>query len=347
MAVRTSVKYTLLTRGESDLGVLDGVLSGSISQTTANSVHGTATMSMAHAGQRVNYLNQRIMMTIEKDGIEHPMGIWIPARPKMSYTATGPRWDVSLMDKTTLLDQTGPGNAFSVSKGTVITDRVAEIIESIGESAGAITESDKTLKGDASWEPGTSWLKIINDLLSSGNFFSLWVDGRGAFQVTPHRSAASRPIEYEFRDGENCVYSPDFEKTQDLWKVPNEVVVVSRESGDEPAIVGIARNDDPDDDLSTANRPVVQEVETGVEVSDQDAADAHAAERLQSLSGTSTNIVIEHEWVNIVFNNAVRFRRDLVPSEYRLDARYTVQRQEIDLGSPAFSTKTTLREVKS
>jgi len=332
-------KYQLLSRTGQDLGPLAGVRRGS-GQTTfsaASSVKSSASIVLENTGQIESWLDVRIQPWVSVDGDEWPLGVFIPDVPERAFNNLGETAQVNLLDKLSILDGDSFGETFGAPAGTVVTEAVRDIIDSTGEPAGAITDSDAALLTAIEWEPQDSKLKIVNDMLDAATFFSLWTDGRGNFQVTPWDRPARRPVRAEYVDGEDGVhvvnplagaYAPDFTARHDVGKIPNVYIAISQGDGDEEALRSEAINTNPDDPYSRPRRGYRKLPENGVEMNvkttSQAALDEHAARRLIELSEPQETVTIRHRPGRTRINDAVRF----TSRTYGIEGLFTVQRQE-------------------
>jgi hypothetical protein len=249
---------------------------------------------------------------------------------------------VKLLDKTTILDQDIITTTYSVAAGTVVTTEIISLITGAGVTNYAITASSATLTGGMAWQPGTSKLRIVNDLLAAIGYFALYANFDGALVGEPYVLPASRPILYELIDGPTSVYDPNFTRDVDIWRIPNRVVITGQGDGTTAALTSSIDNTDADSPYSIANRGrVIGYSETGVEADSQATLDAYARRRLVELTTPTSSVQISHSPLpGVTVNNTVRFRR--VPAG--IDARHTVTRTTITLDGTALATSD-LREV--
>jgi hypothetical protein len=117
----------------------------------------------------------------------------------------------------------------------------------------AITPSTEALSRVREWEPGTSKLAIINDLLDSIAYESLSFDESGTAVVQPYVSPQERPPEYTYADDHESVMLPDVVQERDLHAIPNRWVASSGEPDEEPITV-VFTNTDPASPTSTVRR---------------------------------------------------------------------------------------------
>ena len=339
----TSFRFDLLTSSEAPKGTLSGVSGGSVDWTANASIKGGGSLSVADAGQAVDWLNDRVRPVILVDGLDEiALGVFIFSEAPETWSDTGRTWAAALLDKTAILDQDAVDATYVLDAGTVITDAIATLITSTGETNTAITPSAATLAGALVWDPGTTKLRIVNDLLNVAGYFSLYTDGNGQFRAEPYVKPASRPIRWEFLDGDTAIYSPDFTKDVDLFSIPNKFIAVGQGDGTTAALTSTATNDDASSPYSTVSRGrTITTVETGVEAADQTTLDNYAARRLIELTSPTSSVDVSHAFVpGMAVNNVVRLRS--VPAG--VDARHVVTKTKVSFDPTALATST-LQEV--
>src|SRR5690625_3069794 len=192
--------------------------SGKITYSSAASVKSKASINFTPTGQFDHWLHVRVQPWVNMDGDEWPLGVFMPNIPKTGFDMVESS-SVELLDKTNILARDWYGQTHGAPAGTVVTDHVREVIESTGEPAGAITESDSELLTPTEWSPEFSKLQIVNEILDAANFFSIWTDGYGRFQVTPWQRPNRRAEAARFVDGHGAdivTYSPSFSRTHDI-----------------------------------------------------------------------------------------------------------------------------------
>lgn len=339
------VTVKLFTRQGTPLGDLEGVLGGQIDASAYATVKSTGSLTVKDVGQIVDgqWSQYRVQPIYTVNGEETPLGVFLPSTTTDDWDDTTRTWTVELADKTSILDGTVLGEFYTVPAGSNVVSTVKALIERSGEAAGAITPSTQTTLGTLTFEPKDTLLSVINDLLGAANFFSLWCDGEGQYQVTPATSVTARPITAEFVDGRDgtALYKPGFSREQDMNSIPNRVIAISSSDADEPAMTARAENRNPDSPFSFDTLGYwIDHVEENVETTSQEALQQYAQRRLESLSSAVANIEITHWFEPLIFNNAVRFRSQ--PA--RIDGRYTVSKYSIPLTELGLM-KTTLREV--
>ncbi|WP_195225958.1 hypothetical protein [Schaalia turicensis] len=333
----------LLDSQDQEIRVLDGVTGGAVTVSSATRLKASASLQITRTTEEIDWLSQRVRIDYKPTGTQGwPLGVFLLTSPTDSYSETGVSWDVELLSKLAILDESKTETTFSVSAGANLVDTVASLISVQAKADArqvAITASSATALSAMTWDPGTPYLTIINDLLDAAGYWSLWCDGYGIFHVEPYVRPAQRPTVFDFIEGEESIHSASWSRDQDLAEVPNKVVLVGQGSDETPALVGVATNEDPNNPLSYTSRGRwIVYTEEGVEAADQTTLTKKARQVLIDKSTPSASLQIEHLPLDLQTNQAVSF----VSQGHQ--ARCVIQKIEYQL-SPVALVKTTLREV--
>jgi len=311
-ARRPSWRFELLDRHDVPLDDLDGVSACKIELAALSRLGGSGSLTLTERGQSVDWLSHRVRVLYDP-GIDGAAS-WPVATMLLSSPAErrrgGRSWfEVTLLTKLAVIDEDAVEGSFSLPAGSPLVATAVNLIRSTGEVRIAATPSSAVSANPLMWEAGTSKLTIVNDLLTAAEYWSLWVDGSGQFRVEPYRAPSERPVAFEFAAGVNSIHRPDWTREQDLSSVPNRFVVVGQGSDDEPALVGIATNEDPSSPFSfQARGRWVSRTEEGVEGEDQAVFDRLAQRRLLDAMSPVGKITVEHAIVPLNPNDVVRFR---------------------------------------
>lgn len=288
---------------------------------------------------------------------ENPLGVYLVSNAKEEWDATGRVWDVELLDRATVPQQDVVDESYAVPAGTLILNEVAVILASCGEYIALNEASTLATSNGMAWEAGTSKLKIINDLLDSAGYNSLWMDGYGNFRMTPRVLPADRSLKYdllgvprEMRDGERAIYRPDWTRERDSFNVPNKVIAVQAAGGeDETALVGQWTNEDNTSPYSYPVRGrwiphVLDSVETpeGTEAEIIAFLQARARATLVAMSAVQAQVKITHLPIPVRVSEVIRFAH----KEADIDTRHVINAIELELRATGLM-KSTLQEVIS
>lgn len=327
---KPSWRFLLLDNRDRELGLLDGVKGGSIEVAALSRLGGNGQLQIDERGQDIDWLSHRVQVVYNPGiaGVEGwPIATMMFTSPTLRKTATHVSYDVTLLPKMAVIDEDAVTADFTVDTGVNVIDTVVGLLESTGETRIAATGSDRVQVNPQTWEAGTSKLTIINDLLTSVDYWSLWCDGAGQFRVEPYTAPGDRAVSMRFVAGDGAFHRAVWERAQDLSSVPNRFIVVGQGSEDEEPLVGVAELPAESPFSFESRGKWVTRTEEGVEVADQLAADALAARRLNDLLAPVARLTVEHAVVPLVPNDRVHFR------PYGLSARdATVQKMTYSLG---------------
>lgn len=314
--------YSLQDSEGAPKGALSGVISGSIDWHANAQVHSGGRITVVQSDpDDHDWLKLRVKITMHIEGLgDYPLGVFIPSAPTQNWVDEHMTLDIELLDKCSLLQEDCYAETKHVPAGANVTDTVRAIIVSAGEKAGSITDGTATLTKGMTWEPGTSKLQVINDLLDAANYFSLDVDGNGHFVVEKQRKAGTRPVRYWFYDNYRSIYESSFQYDRDIYNVPNKVIAIGKGDATTEALVATATNVNPNSPYSYPNRGRwVTDVAKGVDTTSQADLQEYADRRLAQLSAPQGTVQISHAplpWLRP--NDAVVFRRN--PAELEMKA---------------------------
>lgn len=348
----------LLDLDDQVVAELDGVTGASLDSSIHTTIRSSGSLKI-DLTEPIDWHRHRVSLTYRfrcsrGDTHEYPLGVYLPTTPGASYFTNRSKSDVELYDKTQLVAAGGMPSTWTVDKGKTVAQAVRDILATVGEEGRVIAPDDEggTLLNAMVFQPGTSKLRMINDILEAANFFSVWVDGDGSWRLDPYIPPASRGIEWTHRSGENAIFKEGFTHTADGFNVPNEVVVVGRSERDEDGNEtepprALAWNQDPNDPYSIPSRgytitaePIQEQDATSLEVLEE-----IAQRRLVEMSAVTSTYELEHAWLPTPLNSAVR----LVVPEHNIDAVAVLQSTSWSwtAGKRSSLAKSTLRGVKA
>lgn len=259
---RWSFRYALLDSANRYLEDLTNVTAGSVSQNWLADIKRTASFTLQERGG-IDFLSDRIQPWVRlhlppyggQDWVEWPQGVFLLTSPeRKSSTAGVLTREVEGFDQLQVYSDDLLADRYAVAAGTVVTTAVRTILLSVlVPPALRLTPHAGTLVAAREWEPGTSKLRVINDLLGMINYESLSFDEDGAAVVQPYRSPAERAEEYTYADDQYGLVVPEVTQSLDLFSVPNRWVLVVSEV-DQPTLVASYTNANPSSPTSTIRR---------------------------------------------------------------------------------------------
>ncbi|MEV4902348.1 hypothetical protein AB0K08_13525 [Citricoccus sp. NPDC055426] len=337
-----SWSFRLLNKKDVVLDEMDGVTACDLNLNVNAEIRGGG--SLSYAGPPVDWMSHRIQpwITVKGGGQEvtWPLGVFIPSAPRRDFGDEDQPVSLELYDKGYLMTaQAATANTYAVPAGTVVTDRVRMLLVNSGNRC-SVTDAPDTLRTSMTWPAGTSYQRIINDLLDSINYFALYVDAYGTFRADPYIRPQDRSPAFGFKDDAQGIYSPSFTHERDDFSVPNRVILLSQVEGEEPALVSVATDDDPNSQYSYEARGIrIVHTQEGVEATSQAKLDQIARRRLEELQRVTSTYQIQHLPVPLELNDTARFIRDA----HGIRALTTIQTMKLSMGNAL--CETTLREV--
>lgn len=208
-----------------------------------------------HKDTDINFLQDRVKAYAILNG-EHewPCGVFhldVGARQwnnKAVDHVTGTGYDgLIVMSEDKVLDR------YVAPSGALYHTLIEQLVRDTGFKHVSVQYTSTTLPAAKEWEPGTSKLTIINNLLSAINYRSLYIDANGIPRSEPYLTPESAPVVWEYKIDRESVLLPGVNVTLDLFDVPNAWVAVISEP-DRPALVSRYVNNDPNSILSTVYR---------------------------------------------------------------------------------------------
>jgi hypothetical protein len=355
----------LTTPAGQDIGLLDGVESGSVTLSATSRLRASGQLILTETAQEIDWFNVHARVDYVPVGMEGwPVATFVMSSPTRSVNDHRVTRDVELLSTLAYLDRMSTDRIEQVEDDH-LSDGKWSLIKRYAAKAknlriGFTKFGDYGFVGGPSlineaitYDVGTNILTMLNDCARLVGWGALTPDPYGVITGGPYIRPSRRPVSYVFREGDTAIHSADWTIDRDLFAVPNVVVCVGTPGSDDtqrgadkyyagpsPAVVGVARNDRKDDPLSTVNRGEVVHVETGVKVTSQSAIDQWAARVLAEKSMPAATLVIEHLPVNIRPGDVIEF----VSQGQRL--RGTVQKMEIPL-SPTALVKTEIKEIRN
>ena len=345
---RARWRFELLDRRDRVVGPLYGV-SG-----TALTMNVNATVRLSggavYSGPPIDWTRHRLRAwyraSARGQSLEWPLGTFLVQAPEETLGgASVESVELDLMDTSARLDYLrSSASPWVARKGANIVDTVRALLDtqSIRHS---IADSNEVFTSAMTWKPGTTYRRMVNDMLDGANFYAVWADPLGVIRSEERRPPAARGERYVFendRQGDALVVLPEFTRRR-TEEVPNRVYLVAEsDDPDDMPLVGTAADEDPDSPFSWLTTGVViTHVEENVPGGSQAALDARARERLDSLQRVSTVYDFDTLPVPLDGLDVVRLRR----RDEGVDSPAVVEKATIKQSQPHMNV--TAREVRA
>lgn len=280
---RFTFRYELLDSTNATIDdALGHVLSGEVSMNWLADIKRTARFVIRETGV-INYLSDRIRPHVRVwcapygagDYVEFPQGVFLLSTPLRTLSRSGAiTRDVEAYDQLQVYSDDLVETRYSVAAASNVVTAVTTLL---GGAPATIEPSTATLPTAKEWEPGTSKLRIINELLDTINYNSLSFDENGLAVVSGYRAPSTRTEQYEYATDQYGVMLPEADQELDLFAVPNKWILVYSEPDATP-LVSTYTNNDPGSPTSTVRRArTITDFRIEVDAVDQPTLDAKAA----------------------------------------------------------------------
>ena len=135
--------------------------------------------------EAVNWFNDRLRPQMWLDGQWHNLGVFVASSVTENY-ANGTSWlQIEAMDRALLVKQVSTEGLLHLSAGTRYLEAIKQLLLEAGIASVLADDSADVLATDREdWNEGTSYLVIINALLSEISFDPLWFDADGTARLS-------------------------------------------------------------------------------------------------------------------------------------------------------------------
>lgn len=308
---RLSFRYERLSKTNQLLGEFPGVLAGSIDHQAFADIKRTARLSVKTSAT-VDFNADRVkpyarVAMSANTYAEWPMGLFLMSSPSLASSgAVQKTREVSCYDQTTILLSDKLTTRYSLAAGANVVDAVRALLTGAGINLVNVTASTKTLPTAREWAPGVEKLRVINELLSSVNYGSLWFDSNGYAIGAPYQPTTEIATDWLYYDDSKSTMFPDATRALDLFSVPNKWVVYVSDP-ERPALRSEYTNTSATSPTSTVSRGfTVVDVREDNDAVDQAVLDAKVLRIAQEGSqvyekvSISTAIMPMHEHLDLL-----------------------------------------------
>lgn len=250
----------------------------------------------------IDWLSDEIKPVLIRDGEEKPLGVLMPASVTPKENKGEEILEVQAFDRCWRVRDNKAEGALYLSAGTAYLDAVEQLLTASGIATIIKTPSAAVLSEDRQdWETGTSYLKIVNDLLKEINYKQLWFNQYGFAILEPASTPTAENIQHIFTnqkpDPQNpkevaaIRLLPQISRKTDIYQAPNVFLCICSNADKSNGMKATAENNNPQSPLSTMRRGrrIVKEVKVD-NIESQAALQAYA-DRLLYESMTTGEVI--------------------------------------------------------
>lgn len=211
------------------------------------------------AGEEVDWLSDQIRAEMIINGTVHPVGVFLPSTIQEAEDVDGTGLKilhVEAYDRCWQVKDCITTSSQYFAAGTGYINAVTQLLTAAGITlVSAISNSSTLAEAREDWNFGTSYLSIINQLLSEINYKPLWFNGSGVAVLEPAfvPSAVNVTRILDATDPETLVHA-GLTKQTDVYSAPNVFLCVCSNADKEAPLVAIGENTNPQSALSIQKR---------------------------------------------------------------------------------------------
>lgn len=269
--------------------------------------------------------SDRIRPVLIEDGEEHSLGVFMVINAPESLSETGSYYDLECYDETMLLKQASTTNRQYFASGTRYIDAIESLLTAVGFANIVADETADTMQISREFEIGTTYLTIINTLLSEINYDPVHAGTDGYIYLT--RRQTRTEADFIYKDTRKFNLIGQIQTETDIYDKPNVLVGVLSNPQQTP-IVYTRENTDVNSALSIARRGYrVVKVYRLSNIASEDVLHAYIdAELLNSMQTTETvefQTLIEagHEYRSSVQLSTSLIDGLYIETAYQIDIR--------------------------
>lgn len=203
----------------------------------------------------INLIDEKIVpwfcIEIDGDVLKYPLGKFVISP---TFSLNGPEKNVTIngydLGKIALDDKVS--SRVVKNKDNFYTNELQEILSELYPMCSVETSEQKRV-GAYEWSPGTSKLDIVNDILTSLNYYPLHFDEYGIPIGKPYVFPESQPVDMYYQMGKRSIILPNSNLSSNRFYIPNKIVRYI-ENVDSEYLISSYVNEDPDNKFSTVSR---------------------------------------------------------------------------------------------
>jgi len=297
-----SFTYNLLDKNNNFKKILKNVESCTISYLSLSTQKYTANLKMKDDAT-IDWLNDRIQVMCKIDNVSSPLGVYIITSPNQSKNETLIIREITMYSPIVLLERDKVQERYYLPIGTNITTEIERLL---GTNPYVLEQGTFFTSSTKEYEIGTPKITIINDLLGSINYTSLYIDMGGIMKADKYVLPSDRVFNIEYKEGQGSLLHKEVMVGKDIFNVPNIFIRYTNNADITPPLVARYENYNIDSETSTANAPNNVSAEEVTDVADlqtlQDICkrDAYNASQIYSSLLFSTAINPLHGYMDCI-----------------------------------------------
>ena len=204
----------------------------------------------------IDWMQDEIQPVLLIDGAEYPLGVYMVSKTMPSHDGTRESVSVRAYDRSWRVKATNSESLLYFARGTNYLDAVEGLLTAAGiETVHRVPCAAVLSEDREDWEPGTSYLTIVNELLGEIGYEDLWFDLSGAAVLEPAAVPETDAIDHELDASDpDTRLLPGYTRDTNLFDAPNVFLCICANPDKAAAMSATAVNDNPQSPLSVQRR---------------------------------------------------------------------------------------------
>lgn len=229
--------------------------------------------------KEINWFNDRIRPQMWIDGEWYNLGVFVVSAVTESYKNGVSMLNIQSMDRALLVKQVSTEGLLHLTAGEKYIEVIKGLLSECGITGVLNDDNDDVLATDREdWDEGTSYLVIINALLSEIAFSALWFDAEGYARLTRYVEPSAASIDHVYTAGNSSIIADACNITQDIYNPVNVFKVVVSNADIHDPMVATSENDSVTSPISITSlgRRILAPIMRLDNIASQEALQAYA-----------------------------------------------------------------------
>ena len=203
----------------------------------------------------VDWLTDELQAVLVIDGVEHPVGIFLPADVTEQESEGLRTLHIEAYDRSWRVQTENAGSMVEIASGGTYLAAVESILAQAGIALISATPNSSTMNTGRVWTGDTNPLQMANDILAEINYKSLWFSAEGVAMLEAYAEPTVDNIQHTL-DGDNVksLLLPAITRKTDIYNAPNVFVCVCASPTRTSVITATSINNSPSSPCSVIRR---------------------------------------------------------------------------------------------
>lgn len=205
---------------------------------------------------RVNWLTDEIRVEMIVDGVAYPLGVYLVSTATKRDDGLTKQVNIEAFDRCWIVKDNYTESLTYFPAGTNYIAAINQLLTVCGIALVSTTPNNATMaEAREDWNVGTSYLDIVNQLLSEINYNPLWFDKNGVAILEPVSVPTIQNVEHTL-DNSNVksLIMPEITQETDIFQAPNVFICICSNADKNAPMVATSVNSNPQSPLSVMRR---------------------------------------------------------------------------------------------